>query len=152
MPLLLFKVLLCPFKPIGKLCQTNPACYPPPSEIRKTMLVLNFVIPAGWGTCMLCFEGAPASAHLWGRAGSLHPLLSSCDSSRRHLSLLALCKHVAEPAQPVGGGSGHLSPFPPLSPAAANPAAGERLLQATIGMSLPQRPKGQWLRKPFKGL
>lgn len=34
------------------------------------MPALNFVIPAGWGTCTLCFEGSPASAHLWGRAGS----------------------------------------------------------------------------------
>lgn len=75
------------------------------------MPALNFAIPAGWGTCILRFEGSPASAHLWGRAGSLCPLLSSCDSSRRHLSPLAWCEHVAEPAQPVGGGSGHPRPF-----------------------------------------
>lgn len=89
------------------------------------MPALNFVIPAGWGTCTLCFEGSPASAHLWGRAGSLRPLLSSCDSSRRHLSPLAWCERVAEPAQPVGGGSGCLAP--PLSPASKSSWRGKAL-------------------------
>lgn len=35
MQLLLFKVLLCPSECIGKLCQTNPAWYPPPLKLGK---------------------------------------------------------------------------------------------------------------------
>lgn len=69
------------------------------------MPALSFLILAGWGAPTLCFEGSPACAHLWGRAGSLCPLLLSPDSSRRHLSPLAWCEHNNGAAQPVGGGS-----------------------------------------------
>lgn len=33
--LLLLKVLLCPLEQVGKLCQTNPARYPPPLDLGK---------------------------------------------------------------------------------------------------------------------
>lgn len=40
--LLLFKVLLCLFEHIGKLCQTNPAWYPLPLDLGKQCQPLTF--------------------------------------------------------------------------------------------------------------
>lgn len=77
------------------------------------MPALNFLILADRGAPTLCFEGSPACAHLWGRDGCLCPLLSSPDSSRRHLSPPAWCEGGQDStAYWRRGWEAIISPFP----------------------------------------